>query len=257
MAFNVLKPGMLSLIQDSGRFGFQHQGLTTGGALDEYAANWANRLLGNDLGAPVIEITLGNMELNATEDTVIALTGAVMPLFINGQPVEQWQLLVISAGDTLRLGWATSGQRGYLAVRGGFQVAPAFGSVSTVLREKVGGLSGSAIKANDVLSYPPVSVSEALHHAAPISAIPNYEQSIQIRVIQGNQFAQFSAEDQALFYASVYRLTADSDRMGYRLAGPAMHYGGQALIERWSFPSGRRFLPVECRRSPRIFEGSS
>lgn len=233
MAFRVLKPGLLSLIQDRGRFGFQHQGLTTGGVLDEYAANWANRLLGNDLAAPVIEITLGNMQLEAMKDTVVVLTGAVMPVFLNDQPVAQWQLLMISAGDILRLGWASSGQRSYLAVWGGFQVAPVFGSVSTVVREHVGGLVGAAIKVNDILPYrpcQPFSMTGALHHGAPKSAIPDYDQSIQIRVIQGNQISQFSAEDQAVFFAGVYRLTADSDRMGYRLSGPAIHYDGPGLL---------------------------
>jgi biotin-dependent carboxylase-like uncharacterized protein len=230
MTFVVTKPGLLTLIQDQGRFGFQHQGLTTGGMLDEYAGNWANRLLGNSLSAPLIEIALGNVSMTATADTIIAVTGAAAPIWVNEHPISMWRIQVIRAGDAIRIGWARSGQRLYVAVRGGFQVTPAFGSTATVVREKVGGLSGTAILANDQLPFTPVTLDQGLDFAAPQAAIPNYDQSVQMRVVLGNQIMAFSEQAKTVFFQSTYHLTADSDRMGFRLSGPAVHYGGDTIL---------------------------
>ena len=138
--FSVRQPGLLSLLQDRGRFGAHRLGLTTGGPLDIVAFYWANRLLDNDPNATCIEISFGGLELEAEVATSFAITGADAPCKLNGEAVPQWQTLDISPGDRLEVGFASRGTRCYLGVRGGFVIAPSFGSSSTVVREKIGGL---------------------------------------------------------------------------------------------------------------------
>ncbi len=232
MSFHVIKAGVMTLIQDSGRFGYQDQGLTTGGPMDEYAARWSNALVGNEQNAALLEVTVGNLVLQATGDTVIAVTGADMPITVNGIAVGSWRTTVVKAGDEIALGWARSGQRSYLAVAGGIQVTPEFGSVATVVREKVGGMSGERLAVGDQVPFKPLSPKQSMRplQATPAAAIPNYHQSIQIRVIVGSQFEQFSVDDQQRFFQSSYKLTPESDRMGFRLSGPALQSSRPNLL---------------------------
>ena len=122
LGFLVKKPGILSLIQDSGRFGSFNIGLTNGGPLDAPAFYWANRLCGNKTNSSAIEISLGGLVLIAQVDTVMAVTGAPIPLAINGQQKELWRSYQVKAGDTLTFGFARMGVRSYLAVKGGFNI---------------------------------------------------------------------------------------------------------------------------------------
>ena len=107
LGFIVTNAGVLSLIQDAGRFGAFNLGLTNGGPADSLAFYWANRLCGNEQGATAIEISLGGLELLAQVDCVIAVTGAPMPLRVNGQPKACWQSFLVKAGDTIHLGYSS------------------------------------------------------------------------------------------------------------------------------------------------------
>ena len=147
----MIKPGVLSLVQDAGRLGFHHLGLTTGGPLDSLAFRWVNRLCQNPLTAAALEISVGGLELEAQVDSCFSVTGASLPLAINGRERELWRSHRVKAGDRVTLGFARLGMRAYLAVAGGFAVAPEFGSVATVCREGVGGLGGGPLAAGDVL----------------------------------------------------------------------------------------------------------
>ena len=138
--FHVKQPGLLSLIQDLGRYGAHDLGLTTGGPLDANAFNWANRLLGNDANASCIEVSFGGLVIQSEIDTSFAITGAETVCKLNGETVPMWQSLDIASGDTLEFGFSSKGLRAYLAVAGGFTINPSFGSSSTVVREKIGGL---------------------------------------------------------------------------------------------------------------------
>ena len=149
--FRVKQPGLLSLLHDRGRYGAHDLGLTTGGPLDFVAFDWANRLLGNHPNATCIEVSFGGLTLEADCTTGFAITGADAPCKLNDDVIEQWRSLVIKPGDRLEIGFATSGTRVYLAVSGGFDIAPSFGSTSTVLREKIGGLNGDKLQAEDHL----------------------------------------------------------------------------------------------------------
>ena len=215
--FSVIAPGMLSTYQDSGRFGQANLGLTTGGPADKKAFHWANKLVNNPINTPSLEISFGGLQLIAHAATTFTVTGANAPLTINGKTKELWQSHRVSAGDKIDLGFATKGCRLYLAVAGGFLVRPQFGSVSTVLREKVGGIDGGAIEAKQSL-YFAHSLRIPLYRLAD-KDIPTYSDSSTLRVITGYQQPLFDPYEITKFFANEYQVSSQCDRMGYRLNG--------------------------------------
>lgn len=216
--FKVVQPGILTLIQDAGRFGQHGIGLTTGGPLDPLAFKWANRLCGNDLNAATLEVSIGGLVLEAQIETRLCLTGAVMPLKVNGEERDSWRTHSILPGDKIELGYATEGARAYLAIAGGFQISPSFGSCATVTREGIGGLDGGKLKAGDLL--PAAAASRGEHWLLPDIYRPTYGNHACLRVIPGYQQHAFSHYQQRLFFSNDYKVTDRSDRMGFRLEGP-------------------------------------
>lgn len=235
----VLNGGILALVQDLGRFGYQHLGLSTGGAADEHAYLWANRLLGNVSGAAAVEICFGGLQLEAEISTRIAMTGADLQPTLNGEPVAGWQTLELQRGDRLAFGYAKQGIRGYLAVQGGFQIEPVFGSVSTVMREQVGGLDGKGgkLQAGDLL--PCVAADTGRHFSLAPRYRPDYSQPLTLHVIEGHQRELFPAAELARFYSETYRISPQSDRMGVRLERPRTAAAG-----RWHYLGRNQF---RCR----------
>ncbi|MDG2670486.1 allophanate hydrolase, partial [Vibrio parahaemolyticus] len=139
----VEKSGPLSLIQDFGRFGLAHIGITQGGPVDDYAYSWANHLLGNRVNCSAIEITLGNACFVALQDCHLAICGGDLNASVDGHPIANWSDFSIKKGQKLQFGMAKNGLRAYLAVKGGFNVPEHLGSSSTVLREALGGLEAN------------------------------------------------------------------------------------------------------------------
>lgn len=220
MHIEILAPGILSLIQDAGRFGQHGIGLTSGGPMDPTAFKWANRLLHNDPHATALEVTVGGIKIKSHGRTRVAITGARVGVSINGRAQPQWQSLDLNPGDTLALAYATEGCRIYLAVAGGFTLAKQFGSNSTVVREGVGGLNGQALRAGDTLACGGLSGPYPAHQCLPAPLRPHYCDQVTLRVIRGYQQAHFSRREQALFFQSEFKVGASCDRMGYRLSGP-------------------------------------
>lgn len=218
----VVKPGPLTLLQDLGRFGYQHLGLSPGGAADEHAFLWANRLLGNASNAPALEVTLGGLCVLAERPLQIALTGADQQASVNGRPIKAWCTHELAEGDRLQFGYSNNGLRAYVAVRGGFDVAPCFGSVATVIREKMGGLDGwgAPLQADDAL--PCREISPVPERGVPPRFIPDYRQPLTLRLMVTERKDWFSAEALERLYRTEYRLSSRSDRMGARLEGDAV-----------------------------------
>ena len=219
--FVVRQPGLLSLLQDRGRFGKHGLGLTTGGPLDIVAFYWANRMLGNDPNATCIEIGFGGLVLDAELDTSFVVTGAEMPCKLNGEDVPRWQTRAISAGDRLEIGFASRGTRAYLGVRGGFQVTPSFGSTATVVREGIGGLDGGKLEAGDRLPCPGGRLEGNCR--LDESHRPEYRDEAVLRVVPGYQQQAFGTLSRWRFFNTEYRLTDRCDRMGFRLEGETVH----------------------------------
>jgi len=219
--FTVKHPGLLSLLHDRGRYGAHKLGLTTGGPLDFIAFDWANRLLQNNANATCLEVSFGGLQLQADIDTSFVITGATAPCRHNGDSIEQWKTRDIKKGDELEIGFTSAGTRVYLAVHGGFDITPSFGSSSTVLREKIGGQKGEKLQAGDYLPCAPGLLSR--HCYLPERERPEYRDQATLRVVPGYQQAAFSASQQWRFFNSEYQLTDRCDRMGFRLEGESVH----------------------------------
>ncbi|MNN25445.1 KipI antagonist [compost metagenome] len=215
----VLKPGPLSLLQDAGRRGWQHLGVSPSGPVDIHAAAWANRLLNNRWGAPLLEIALGGVELEAQVDTWLALTGAELPASLDGVALPGWSRFPVRTGQRLKLGFAASGQRGYLAAAGGFQARPVLGSVASQRREGLGGLHGDGrtLAEGDLLLCS--DAADAFERAAsvPWNYRPDYREVPTLHVLPGAD--EFPAEQRAAFFSQTWKISPQSDRMGVRLSG--------------------------------------
>lgn len=230
LGLQVKSAGVLSLLQDSGRYGAFNLGLTNGGPADATAFYWANRLCDNDVNATCIEVSLGGLVLIAQLDCMIAVTGAPMPLSINGKPQQLWESFKVKSGDTISLGFASVGVRTYLAIAGGFDIKDSFGSTATVCRESIGGINGSKLIEGDVL---PCLLSDSDERHAPsikqrkclmlpVDCQPTYENDVILRAILSYQQDSFSALEKRLFFSSNYKVSQHWDRMGYRLNGRAI-----------------------------------
>src|SRR6188474_151121 len=155
MSLLVIRPGMLTTIQDLGRWGNQHSGVPVAGPMDSYSHRLANQVLGNDIGAAALEITLIGPELEATEPVTCVVAGARFETVVSGNPVDIERPFVIPARQRLRFGARLSGARATVAVLGGLDVPADFGSRSTSLVSGIGPFSGRPLQAGDMLAVGP------------------------------------------------------------------------------------------------------
>lgn len=218
----VRNPGLLSLVQDSGRRGFQRYGVSVSGAVDQDALFTGNLLVGNDPGAAVIEVTFGGAEFEFSHDSVVAITGGDLQPTLDGTRLSMWESFLAPAGSMLRFAAPITGMRAYVAVGGGIDTSPALGSCSTHISSGLGGLSGGPLRQGDSL---PVGVSNESATAGaklPGELRATCGKEIVARVIPGPQQKQFSATGTETFFASTYTVTESSDRQGLRLDGPTI-----------------------------------
>jgi len=238
MSVRVLQPGLLTSIQDHGRWGFQRFGVVVGGAMDLLALRLANLLVANAQPEAVLEITLTGPSLEFETDALIAICGANMSPSIDGQAIGLGRPVWVRGGAILRFGTLVNGCRAYLAVGGGFDVPLVMGSRGTYLQAQIGGFEGRALKTGDVLNFGSPS-PQAAGRAARLSQLasgtslraaswfldpdlPGYCDNPTVRVLIGAEFDWLTAESQAEFFAGEFALASQSDRVGYRLAGPAL-----------------------------------
>ncbi|CAM2797798.1 biotin-dependent carboxyltransferase family protein [Vibrio mytili] len=217
----VEKPGPLSLIQDFGRFGLGHIGITQGGPVDDYAYSWANHLLGNPVNCAAIEITFGNASFVALHNCHLAICGGDLNATVDGKPIDNWSEFSLHKGQKLQFGMAKNGLRSYLAVHGGFDVPLHLNSASTVVRESLGGFerNGSTLKSGDKLPFIPHRLPQTKPKQMTFRFKPDYNLPIKLRVIEGYQYNDFDEEAIACFYESEFTISTNSNRMGYRLEG--------------------------------------
>jgi KipI family sensor histidine kinase inhibitor len=217
VVFEVIKPGLLTTVQDLGREGRQHWGISVGGPMDRMAARVANLLLGNEENDALLEVTLTGPELRFARETWIAVTGAEV------RGVAGWRPLKMAAGQVLSLAELTKGARAYLAVAGGLDVPRVLGGAGTLLRAGVGGWNGRALQAGDrlgaraaILETPGNWSASAEFNAATGGG------EITVRYMRGPQWDWFSPAARRAFLSKTFKVTAKSDRMGLRLDGPAL-----------------------------------
>ena len=214
MSFKILTAGIFTTLQDQGRKGFNHLGVTHSGALDEHAYLWGQKLLNNQ-DANALEVMVG-LKLEATSSSHIAVTGADLSFKINGIAQPIWQTHRIKKGDILSFEKRVSGQRAYLAVKGGFVGKRVLGSYATTLKEQI----GQKLKRGETLPFYPHS-SNHLYRLKERYR-PNYDEPLTLRLLLGYQDNYFTAEQKEKFFKSSYEVTLQSDRMGFKLKGEAM-----------------------------------
>lgn len=227
----VSRPGALTTVQDQGRPGHRASGMPLAGAVDRYALAAANALCGNPPEAAALEMTLVGGAFRFEREAYAAVCGADMGGELEGRPARPWTAFPVPAGASLSFGPAAAGCRAYLAVHGGIDVPPVLGSRSTYARARVGGLGGRALAAGDLV---PVGRGAAAAPSAPRALperlVPSRGGEVRLRVLPGPQDDHFAPDALATLFGSAYRVTAENDRMGYRLAGPAIRHARGADI---------------------------
>ena len=227
MSVSVLKPGLLSTLQDAGRPGYAAIGVGRAGAMDAPAWRLANALVGNRCGEAALECTLLGPTLRFEHAAWIAMTGAPIQAHVGAFELPRWTACHVPAGSVLQLGGMTVGCRSYLAVRGGFAVAPVLGSRSSDLHARLGHEAGRALQAGDVLpiGHPSGPLTHAAHqtiHALSwrLDPQPWFDfAAMSITLLRGSHWAQLDEASQAHLYDNGFKFGKDSNRTASRLDG--------------------------------------
>ncbi len=236
--------GLLTTVQDRGRYGYQRYGMPVSGAMDVFSLELANLLVGNDPGDACLEATISGPELEFTRATWIAITGADIDPHLNGQGIPMNTAIDVRPGDRLEFRGLRCGCRAYIAFAGGIAVPAVMGSRSTYLRAGLGGFQGRALMPGDELPLgeleslsPPGRLSNGSARRKPRlkkipeGLIPEYKHEQTIRIISGPEAHYFEIAGLRSFLSTEYTVTAQSDRMGYRLTGePIKHREGMTNI---------------------------
>jgi antagonist of KipI len=240
----VVKPGMLTTIQDAGRWGFQSSGVPVAGPMDPVSHRLANALVRNAPTAAGLEITLLGPELEFDDERVVAVAGAHFEIFLDGRAMPSNAPFIVSAGARLRFGPRRIGARAYLAISGGIVAPPTLGSRATHLISAMGGLAGRALVAGDVLPlgepsdvYGSVSMPQA-------AIVPLPDRHARIRVLPGPQAEYFAPEALDALQSAPYAIASSSDRMGFRLEGPPLTHARGADIISDATPLGVLQVPA-------------
>ncbi|MCR8660140.1 biotin-dependent carboxyltransferase family protein [Paenibacillus endoradicis] len=235
MGIEVIRAGMLTTIQDLGRYGYQKFGLNINGAMDEGAARVANILVGNEEHNAVLELTLTGTTLKMTSDHLIAICGGDMSATMNGQSIPMWQPFIVNKDALISFGHYKSGCRVYIAIAGGIKIPAVLGSYSTNMRANIGGYEGRALCNGDI-----VEVRELLNNSCSfglwkkLQAIDSivfsaqqfaiaHEDIVPIRFISGPEYDLLDEGNKRTFTESKWVIDSQSDRMGYRLQGPSLN----------------------------------
>ena len=214
----IIKPGILTTIQDLGRPGYFHLGIPMGGAMDRLAFEAANRLVGNPEDAAGLEAVFIGPEIAFRADATVAVTGATMPIRIDGEEKPGWTALAVKAGQTLSFGYLQDGARIYIAISGGIATEPMLGSRSTYAIGALGGVAGRAVAAGDVIPLGEAA-GAAEGRTVPEALRRKPGSPAEIRVLPGLYWHRITPQSQANFFADTWMVAAEADRMGYRFKG--------------------------------------
>lgn len=242
----VKKPGLLTTVQDMGRWGHQAMGMPVAGAMDPEALAVANVLAGNEPEAAALEVTLLGPTLSVEGQGAVAVAGADLGFCLNGKPAPLWTCLPVNPGDTLSFsGPKGNGGRAVLAVSGGIDVPAVMGSRSTYVRAAIGGFSGRPLRAGDRLAsgeLPPLW-RKTVDFSCPESLRPVRDPEAPIRAVPGPQDDAFTEEGIETLFGSAYTISNQADRMGYRMEGPKIAHKAAADIVSDAIPLGAIQVP--------------
>ncbi|RXJ83612.1 biotin-dependent carboxyltransferase family protein [Arcobacter sp. CECT 8985] len=219
MSIEILNSPIFATIQDLGRFGFSHIGLTTSGVMDEYAYFVANRLLHNKIDENIIEIYYSNFLFKVNCDTQIAVTGAYCDIFINEKKQNfTWQIYNLKKGDIVNISKLKAGTIVYLSIKDGIKLKKEFGSYSTSIKEQIGGLNGRKLKKGDILQINSNNLDNTIKRLNE-KYYPKYGEEIELRVILSYQEEFFNKKQKQKFFSSEYKITSEFNRMACKLEG--------------------------------------
>lgn len=224
MSLRIIKAGILDTIQDLGRYGYQALGINPSGAMDKYALQTGNALVGNELHEAGIELHFPASVIMFTRPALIAVTGADFSPSINGEQIPLQQCILVNKNDALQFHQPVRGARAYLAVAGGLQTEAWLGSFSTHLKAGAGGFHGRKLEKGDEITFK--SHKDYLHllpgrdfRVLPWSLAERpVTQSSEIRVLTGHEWDRLTATAETQFTRQPFLVTKHADRMGYRLA---------------------------------------
>lgn len=220
----VVNPGWVTTVQDAGRHGYRQYGMPVGGPMDRRSHVIANRLVGNRDHEAALEITLKGPELFFERAAVVAVTGADLSPVIDGDPLPLWTSVPVKAGSRLMFGSRRSGARCYLAIAGGVDVPVVLRSRSTHVSSGTGGMKGRTLAAGDSL----IGGTPGFHQQAAIGQTLSrelrscYSSRVTLRILPGPHASFDVSQAFEALSAAAYRLSSQSNRMGYRLEGPKL-----------------------------------
>ena len=236
---NVLQPGLFTTVQDNGRWGYQRFGIPVAGPMDRFAHRLANLVAGNQPSCATLEVTLAGPRIEFRRELLFAVCGADFELFLDGARVSMCTAHAARRGQCLAFGRLRSGARAYVAVAGGLDVPHVLGSRATHVASRMGGFHGRALAAGDVLA---VGDRVARRARPGERRLPAAGAAGRVRVLPGPDDQRFGAQGAAALAAGDYRVSAASDRMGFRLEGPALEQAGPELLS-CAVPAGAIQVP--------------
>lgn len=216
----ILDGGLVTTVQDTGRYGHYHIGMPPSGAMDQFAHTVANWLVDNDESDATLEMTYMGADIEFEEDVVFAITGTDMDPALNDEPVPLWTAVQAEAGDTLTFEFATEGTRAYLAVAGGIDIEPVMGSRSTYTLIGIGGYEGRSLETDDELPIGESSNADEMIGASIEEEYrPDYSRN-EINVVMGLCDYRLTDEGRERFIDADWKVSDEADRVGYRFSGP-------------------------------------
>jgi antagonist of KipI len=266
----VIKPGLLTTVQDRGRWGFQARGVSVAGPMDAYAHRLANALAGNPEDSATLEVTWLGPELEFDDERVLAVSGAEFEVIVNGGSIPPNSAVAVASGARLTFGRRLRGTRAYVAIAGGIAVTPVLGSRATHVGSRMGGFDGRALEAGDRLPLgehaggqgpakagPHVLAGEGERrggeddHRRIVRGVrlqpdvrPVPDGHARVRVLPGPQDDYFAADALQVLQASPYTISQRSDRMGFRLEGTPLRHSRGADIISDATPMGAIQVPA-------------
>lgn len=226
----IIQPGLLTCVQDLGRYGYQQYGMPVAGAMDTYSMRLANYLVGNESGEACLEATIIGPELEFLCPGTIGICGGLAEVRLNGGLVEMYASLNVEKGDHLSFKPMQKGARLYISFAGGIDVPEIMESKSTYLRGGLGGFKGRGLQTGDEFSFKG-NKNRMVRRNIPEPFRVYAATSNELRIIAGAEVQRFDFDSVVRFMTSNYMISAQSDRMGYRLTGPKLeHQGGPDIL---------------------------
>jgi len=237
MSITVLNPGMLTTVQDMGRYGYQQFGVPVSGVMDQRAAAIANILVGNSQNEAVLECTLLGPHLRFDADNCFAITGGELTASLDGVSVPTYKAISAKAGQVLRFSAPAKGCRAFIAFAGGLDIKPVMGSCSTYIKAAIGGFNGRKLAKDDVIGFKAPCAELKNMGLRSIASELITRDVYTVHVVMGPQDDAFTDEGIATFLSSTYTVSAQSDRMGCRLEGDVIAHktGGDIISDGISF----------------------